>query len=441
MLTKERTSFYCDPMTVKVRGGGGELERIRKDMGDIKELAESIVTYGQLQPIVVDRDMNLICGGRRLAACLLSATPVLVIYNDAIDPVLQREMEVEENIRRKQFTPSEEVLAVQELHRLKTAKYGQASPGKKGGWTLDQTAAVIGKTRGNVIESIQLAKLIETFPELKNAKTKTALRKVAKNLENISAVTAALGVFEKKIAEKQTPFKVFHADARDWLLSQPDGKFDIFITDPPYGISIDKVKMEAGKETGGETASGVKFDDSRETFLGILEYLPAQLYRITKPESQGFMFFAPEFYQPAVDAFRNAGWLPYVRPLIWNKLNYSQCNVPHLYPASAYEMILFVRKEKSLLVKEGLQDVISLVPFLNKTHPTEKPIQLIENLLERIALPGYTIIDPFMGSGAILHAAVKQKLFAEGCDILKEYYAMTLSRLTSLLEEDDDSKH
>lgn len=433
-MEPEKNAFYLDPMTIKIKG---ELDRIRKDMGDIKELAASIASYGQLQPIVLDRENNLICGGRRLAACLLSGTPVLAIYNDAIEDSLKREMEVEENIRRKQFTPAEEVLAVQEIHKLKTSRYGEAKSGKKGGWTLDQTAQLIGKTRGNVIESMQLAKLVEVFPNLKDAKTKTVLRKVAKNLENISQATAALEIFEKKSSEQESTFKVLHCDARDFLLSQPSGKFDIFITDPPYGISIDTVKMESDRETGGMTSSGVKFNDSKEVFLSILEYLPEQLFRITKETSQGFMFFAPEYYQPTVDAFRRAGWFPYIRPIIWTKENFHQCNAPHLYPASNYEMILFIRKEKSSLIKEGMADVISMSPLLSKSHQTEKPVPLIKNLLERIALPGYSLIDPFMGSGSILEAGISSKIFVEGCDILPEYYALTLSRLTSLTQKEE----
>jgi ParB/RepB/Spo0J family partition protein len=46
-------------------------ERRREEMGDVAGLAESIKRHGLLQPIVVDGDLNLVAGGRRLRACQL----------------------------------------------------------------------------------------------------------------------------------------------------------------------------------------------------------------------------------------------------------------------------------------------------------------------------------------------------------------------------------
>jgi ParB-like chromosome segregation protein Spo0J len=46
-------------------------KRIRKDMGDIKGLAESIEDLGLLHPITVDPEGYLQAGARRLAACKL----------------------------------------------------------------------------------------------------------------------------------------------------------------------------------------------------------------------------------------------------------------------------------------------------------------------------------------------------------------------------------
>jgi ParB family transcriptional regulator, chromosome partitioning protein len=57
-------------------------ERIRKDMGDIAGLAESIEDIGLLQPIIVTPDGLLLCGERRLRACKLlgwTEIPVVII--------------------------------------------------------------------------------------------------------------------------------------------------------------------------------------------------------------------------------------------------------------------------------------------------------------------------------------------------------------------------
>ena len=44
-------------------------KRYRKDLGDVKALAESIEDIGLLHPITVDEENRLLAGARRLAAC------------------------------------------------------------------------------------------------------------------------------------------------------------------------------------------------------------------------------------------------------------------------------------------------------------------------------------------------------------------------------------
>jgi len=415
-----------DPTTITVAKG---LDRFRRDLGKLKDLAQSIATFGQLQPIVINREQELICGGRRLAACILSKQKVVCAYIDNVDPITMREMELEENIQRKEFSPAEECLAIEEIHKLKTQIHGRAVSGRAGGWRLDDTAEAIGKTRGNVIEAIQLAEMVKLFPELKKAKTKSEIKKAAKGLERIATATAALVGMEER-ARGEVRWKVSNLDARDFLCVQPDGRYDVFLTDPPYGIDVCNNKNTVGGYTGGQDATGIYFNDSKEVFLRILEYLPKELFRITKHNAQGFMFFAPEFYQPSIEAFRAAGWSPYIRPLIWTKGYYGHSNQPGMYPTSAYEMCLFVRKTDARLVKEGMPDYISCLPVVKeKIHPTEKPIDLLLNLLERVSLPGMSLIDPFAGSGSSLHAGMKMKLFVEGNDILPECYALIHDRL------------
>lgn len=83
-------------------------ERRREDMGDIAALAESIQRFGLFHPIVVDGDGRLVAGGRRLAACqqLGWATIPVRDFGDLTDAE-RREIELEENLRRKDLTPFE----------------------------------------------------------------------------------------------------------------------------------------------------------------------------------------------------------------------------------------------------------------------------------------------------------------------------------------------
>ncbi|MDR3200868.1 MAG: ParB N-terminal domain-containing protein, partial [Spirochaetales bacterium] len=82
--------------------------RVRKDLGDVSPLMESMKKYGLLCPIIVNKSSELIAGRRRLeAARLLGWQTVSVTVLDRDDDVEKLEMEIDENVLRKDFSPDE----------------------------------------------------------------------------------------------------------------------------------------------------------------------------------------------------------------------------------------------------------------------------------------------------------------------------------------------
>lgn len=419
-----------DPMSVKLNP---DQDRYRKDMGNVKELLQSILQKGQIQPIVINRQHLLIAGGRRLAACILGQIKVRAVYADIINPLLLREWEIEENLRRKDFTPGEEVLATRDIHNLKQQIHGQSCSGKEGGWTLDKTAAIIGKTRGSVIQDIQLAEMIDAFPELKKAKSKSEIKKAEKALTKVAASIQGVKKHEEAIKQKADLFTLVQADAVEHMQTLPNASIDILCTDPLYGIDAEKNTIGIGGKTGAVTSAGYKIEDSKLPALFFYEVLAKESYRFCTSAAHGYVFVGPEHFHTVSDLFRSAGWRVHIKPLIWVKNGSGQCNVPSAWPASCYEMFLYIRKDNSKLVKEGMPDWIQCppVPSSDKTHPWEKPIDLIDNMLQRVSVPGQRLYDPFMGSGVVIEAAVKLKLFATGVDIATEAYAAALQRMAN----------
>jgi len=95
-------------------------QRIRIDVGDIQELADSIKKYGLLHPIVIDEDYNLVAGGRRLLACeKLGWKTIEVTELKTLTPRELKVLELEENIKRKDFTEIEKSRALASLAELK----------------------------------------------------------------------------------------------------------------------------------------------------------------------------------------------------------------------------------------------------------------------------------------------------------------------------------
>jgi ParB family chromosome partitioning protein len=95
-------------------------ERIRKDMGDLSAMADSLRRFGQISPIVITKKNQLIAGGRRLeAARSLGWRTINAVVAELPDEVTRLEYELEENIQRRDFTPEEAEEAVFKINRLK----------------------------------------------------------------------------------------------------------------------------------------------------------------------------------------------------------------------------------------------------------------------------------------------------------------------------------
>lgn len=417
-----------------------DLPRFRKEMGDVKSLMESIRTLGQLQPVIISRNNELIVGGRRLAACLMGNLPVLCEYNDAVDPLTMRELEVEENIQRKQFTPAEEIEAIDELHRLKTMKYGQATSGREGGWRQEDTAQVLGISRPALVENLVLAEVIKNFPELRGCKTKKEIKQAAKGMVRIAENMAAMDKFEDILKSASNYPQVLNEDAMDAMKLVPDGSVDLLLTDPPYGQEIEESKIGLGGHTGGMTVSGVTFDDSKMEALGLYATLASESFRFCSPTAHAFIFVCPEHFDIVRTLFQGVGWDCYIKPMIWYKKGVGQTNQPSRWPSSCYEMILFCRKDAAKLVKEGQPDVLDIpvVPWQYKIHPTEKPIELGIELIQRTTRPGGVLYDPFAGSGAFLIAGFKEYLLCYGVEKSTEIYANLCKRVAEHCQEGDD---
>jgi ParB family chromosome partitioning protein len=94
-------------------------KRIRKDMGDIEALSESLRRYGQISPIVITKKNILVAGGRRLeAAKRLGWRTINAVISESSTDVARLELEVEENIQRHDFNMDELAEATRKLYRM-----------------------------------------------------------------------------------------------------------------------------------------------------------------------------------------------------------------------------------------------------------------------------------------------------------------------------------
>ena len=65
----------------------------------------------------------------------------------------------------------------------------------------------------------------------------------------------------------------------------------------------------------------------------------------------------------------------------------------------------------------------------NKTHPTQKPVELYEWLLKMYAKKGDKILDTHLGSGTIAIACYNAGINLTACEIDKNYFKKSLTKI------------
>lgn len=137
--------------------------RLRADLGDLAELADSIARLGLLQPIVVTLQKRLIAGERRLQACrrLGMQSIACCIVADFPDEWSLLLAEIQENTCRKPFNPSEAVTNAERLlpRAAAAAKARMARTSENFtdlGQSMDQVARVVGMTRPTLAKAMKV---------------------------------------------------------------------------------------------------------------------------------------------------------------------------------------------------------------------------------------------------------------------------------------------
>lgn len=69
-----------------------------------------------------------------------------------------------------------------------------------------------------------------------------------------------------------------------------------------------------------------------------------------------------------------------------------------------------------------------------KHHPTEKPVDILRQLIESSSVMGETVYDPFAGSGSTLIAAVLEGRKAVGCEFEERYCEAAAKRFDRELQ-------
>ena len=87
---------------------------------------------------------------------------------------------------------------------------------------------------------------------------------------------------------------------------------------------------------------------------------------------------------------------------------------------------------------EGMKsksNVLEYAKDLSGQHPTQKPLALIEDLIQTYSNPGDVVLDTFMGSGTTAVACLKTGRNFIGFELNERYHAIAQQRIADTLDE------
>jgi site-specific DNA-methyltransferase (adenine-specific) len=216
-------------------------------------------------------------------------------------------------------------------------------------------------------------------------------------------------------------FQLCQADAVDWLRTLPSDSVDLLVTDPPYE------SLEKHRAVGTTTRLKVSASSSNQWFQVFpnsrFKELFAEVHRVLRRNAHFYLMCDPETAFIAKPVAEEVGF-KFWKPLVWDK---QTIGMGYHY-RGRYEFVLFFEKGKRRLNNLGTADVIE-APRVRNGYPAEKPVSLLETLVQQSSAEGDLVVDPFMGSGSAGVAALKLGRRFLGNDVADESLSLTRRRL------------
>ncbi len=457
-------------------------DRQRRDLGDIDGLAESIRTHGLIQPIVIDQNNRLIAGGRRYAAHQkLGLQEIDVTYLETLSEFQRKELEYEENIRRKDFTWQERALAIAGMHRLHTIK----SIEDGSAWGQKETGELLNVSAAHVNYTLEFARRLadpkhswwslespsEALREILKEREDIALAELARR--NIQAPIAskileeqyngdvvmeqfntdedkALDLarylsnphnppedFEAYWAEKNKPFvpvvplynNLYHGDCLRYMFER-ENTFDHIITDPPYGIDMSML------DDGMTDIDSVADEHNVEENLFLLaKFFPIAFLTL---KETGFLTLWCDYTHWSYLSAQatNAGFRVQRWPIVWVKTSTCKNSAPQYNFTKSTEICMVCRKGNATMIKPSPLGHI-IAPHdefrAKMNHPFVKPYAAWRFLLEHLTLEGQKILDPFCGEGSAIISMQRMGRKPFGCEINEQHYNRLIENMQAFI--------
>jgi len=458
--------------------------RVRLDPGDINELAASILEHGQMQPIAVktngDNRLELISGERRIQACRQLQRKVLAVLVEPKDELQALDMQLDENLRRKDFDDIERGLGLaqrkmiyEKLHpETKVGGAGRGRPKSRmaksdnltdpprepaerftkvtakrfgiGETKVKEMLAIVGlSAKPKFQKRMRSAKdkpvaernriYMECLQEHRRDKKMERLKAEADKKAELQSQAELNDQGEVAETENARPIHVYHDDCLKLMATWPKESVDLVASDPPFGRARSQIAHIARASINPEEHKWDKLDVGWVMLAAPLLVPGGQLLTFCPLEKVGD-------YEVACEA---AG-LDYRMAILWCKTNPGPAHRP-TYVSAVEAIVWAVKPGKAPYFKpwEGKSTDGDYHPMnwfespicggRERLHPTQKPLAVMLKLLHRHASPelNHRVLDPFAGAGTTGVACRQMGLSAILIEKDETYLEMIRARMAA----------
>lgn len=399
--------------------------------GDVDTIRDSLRFHGQYKPVIARRDTReILAGNHTLKAALAEGWPELAVQwlEDLDDDEAQRILLVDN-------------------HSRDGATYNRIALGSIL-QDLENPHEGTGFTAGEVEHLIAYGQTLEDPPAFTPPAIADAITRPGD--------TIRLG-----------RHRLHCGDARDpaaWAELMGPDQADIVWTDPPYGVNLNDIAAQRGRDHGEMAGDNLDAHGLHE--LARATFANAHAY--TRPGAAIYVAHADTMREPIHTAFIGAGFY-HAQTLVWVKdslvlgrQDYQWRHEPILYgwrsgdahhwhagrdqttiagdyndrdALEALEHADLVELAHRLLHAQAGTLIRVKRPRVADEHPTSKPVDLIAPHLRNSSEPGAIVADPFGGSGSTLIAAEQTDRAARLLELDPGYCDVIVARWETLTEQ------
>ena len=242
--------------------------------------------------------------------------------------------------------------------------------------------------------------------------------------------------------------EIFNDSFQNWkTYSIP--KAQLILTDVPYGISENAYASNPSWYVGGDNKNGESEKAKSQFFYNDNEFRPAEFMHfcskmlVKEPKETGkapCMILFCEYMQQFkfIELGKKYGLMHYI-PLVFRKNFSAQVLKANMRVVGNCEYGLILYRDKLPKFNNNGQMIFNCFDWTRelgatKIHDTQKPIPLLERLIEIFTDPGDVVIDPCAGSGSTLRAAANLGRKAYGFEVNKKFVGLSKKYMLSKIE-------